>query len=132
MINKVHGGSIVLMMLFLITTITVVLISTLRSQAHFIALAREREEYEKNYTIAESLLKYGIKIYSRQQKQKDPLNTDEEVIRFDNSPLRHIYGNQADLYGTLSVKNDTNKRIFRLNLIKEDTIIISLQTEMEK
>jgi len=128
MTKKAHNGSIVLMMLFLISTITIVLISTLRSQAHFIALAHEREEYEKNYNLAESLLKYGVKVYSGQKGHENHTNTDEETIRLDNWPHKI----EANIYGIISIKNEAHRKIFRAELTKDNIVLISLQTALEK
>jgi len=74
-------GTIVFMILIFFVTISALLYSSLRTNAYFISIAREREQHEMFYQLARSLQNFALEKYADHLKNTNIITSKEVLFK---------------------------------------------------
>jgi hypothetical protein len=110
-------GSLMVMVLMLMTTLVFITYSALRTSSYFISLAKEREEYEKQYQLARALDTFGLIHYADTTKK-----SDADKILF-KGPWPNV---QSRYEGVIQIETKGNhSKILHIKLTHNGTIRVS-------
>lgn len=132
-----YNGSVLLIVLFMLTIIVIWTTNLWRGATYLIDIARAKQEYEQQFRLTETLLNYGIaaaKILHTKWKHDTALSHHQATCHFAQWPPmeKGAFSKQNDFYaGKITLVQREKQIAVHAQLLKKDTIRFGLHCTLE-